>query len=53
MVDEAAACGLMEAGVAAASLADLLGPVGTEPHPGYGAAMLAISTQLDALRQPG
>lgn len=49
----AASCGLIDVGVSVALLAHLMGPVGTAPRPGYGAVMLAISTQLEALRQPG
>lgn len=48
----AASCGLIDVGIAIAVLVELLGPVGTEPRPGYGAAMLAIASQLEALRQP-
>lgn len=32
---------------AAQHLARLLGPPGSEPQPGYGAAMVAISTEID------
>lgn len=46
----AAGCGLIDVGVEAAALGALLGGQGAEPRPGYGAAMLAISDSINALR---
>lgn len=41
--------GHVDLAIAAAHLAVILGPVGTTPPPGYGAGMLRVANELDAL----